>query len=82
MNENVEASHMHWVLEHAPKIGDKLMAQIRYRQQKQACTVTQTKGDKVLVKFDKPQRAVTLGQSLVLYDGDYCLGGGFISDYN
>ena len=82
MSENVEASHMHWVLEEEPKVGTKLMAQIRYRQQKQACTVVETKDNKVLVKFDKPQRAVTLGQSLVLYDGNYCLGGGFISDYN
>jgi len=82
MNENVEASHMHWVLETPAKVGDKLMAQVRYRQQKQACTVVETKDDKVIVKFDKPQRAVTLGQSLVLYDGDYCLGGGFISDYS
>mgnify|MGYP001584935228 CR=1 FL=1 len=82
MNQNVEASHMHWVLEEAPKVGDKLMGQVRYRQQKQACTVTQATKDKVIVKFDKPQRAVTLGQSLVLYDGDYCLGGGFISDYS
>ncbi len=81
MNQNVEASHMHWVLEEPPKVGDKLMAQVRYRQQKQACTVTSTEGDKVLVKFDKPQRAVTLGQSLVLYKGEYCLGGGFISNY-
>ncbi|WP_417333409.1 tRNA 2-thiouridine(34) synthase MnmA [Halarcobacter sp.] len=81
MSETVEASHMHWVLEEAPKVGDKLVAQIRYRQQKQACTVVEVNEDKVLVKFDKPQRAVTLGQSLVLYDGQYCLGGGFISDY-
>jgi len=82
MNQNVEASHMHWVLDKAPKIGDKLMAQVRYRQQKQACTVTQANDGKVLVRFDTPQRAVTLGQSLVLYDGEYCLGGGFISDYS
>lgn len=82
MNQNVEASHMHWVLEEEPKIGAKLMAQVRYRQQKQACTVTSTNDGKVLVQFNKPQRAVTLGQSLVLYDGDYCLGGGFISNYS
>jgi len=82
MNQNVEASHMHWVLEKSPKVGDKLMAQVRYRQQKQPCIVTSTNNDKVIVKFDKLQRAVTLGQSLVLYDGDYCLGGGFISDYS
>ena len=81
MSEHTEASHMHWVLEVAPKVGDKLVAQVRYRQQKQACTVVEASEDKVLVKFDKPQRAVTLGQSLVLYEGDYCLGGGFISNY-
>ncbi|AXX91542.1 tRNA 2-thiouridine(34) synthase MnmA [Malaciobacter molluscorum LMG 25693] len=82
MSKNVEASHMHWVLETPPKIGDKLMAQVRYRQQKQACTVVEVNDEKVIVEFDNLQRAVTLGQSLVLYDGNYCLGGGFISDYN
>ena len=83
MNQNVEASHMHWVLETPPKIGDKLMAQVRYRQQKQACTVSKIFDDgRVIVNFDKPQRAVTLGQSLVLYEGEYCLGGGFISNYS
>ncbi|MFK2823476.1 tRNA 2-thiouridine(34) synthase MnmA [Arcobacter sp. YIC-80] len=81
MSEYTQASHVHWVLEKTPKIGDKLTAQVRYRQQKQECTVVEVNEDKVLVKFDKPQRAVTLGQSLVLYDGQYCLGGGFISDY-
>ncbi|WP_258238513.1 tRNA 2-thiouridine(34) synthase MnmA [Arcobacter sp. CECT 8986] len=82
MSKNVEASHMHWVLEETPEVGDKLMAQVRYRQQKQACTVVEVNDDKVVVEFDNLQRAVTLGQSLVLYEGDYCLGGGFISDYN
>lgn len=81
MSEYTEASHMHWVLEEAPSVGDKLMAQVRYRQHKQPCTVIEADENRVLVKFDTPQRAVTLGQSLVLYDGNYCLGGGFISDY-
>jgi len=82
ISKNVEASHMHWVLEKAPKVGDKLAGQVRYRQQKVACTVISVNDDKVEVQFDNPQRAVTLGQSLVLYDGDYCLGGGFISNYS
>jgi tRNA-specific 2-thiouridylase len=81
MSKSVEASHMHWVLETPPKVGDKLMAQVRYRQQKQACTVVEANNEKVVVEFEKEQRAVTLGQSLVLYEGDYCLGGGFISFY-
>src|SRR5574344_2029304 len=81
MSKTVEAKQIHWVLEVAPKVGDKLMAQVRYRQQKQACTVVEASAEKVIVEFDNPQRAVTLGQSLVLYSGDYCLGGGFISFY-
>ena len=78
---SVEADYMHWVLDESPKVGDKLMGQVRYRQKKEACTVTSVSEQKVIVEFENPQRAVTLGQSLVLYDGDYCLGGGFISDY-
>ena len=31
-----------------------------------------------LVRFDEPQRALTPGQSVVLYDGRVCLGGGII----
>ena len=80
--KRVEASHMHWVLGNPPKVGDKLMGQVRYRQKKVTCTVVSADNDKVQVKFDSDQRAVTLGQSLVLYDGEYCLGGGFISNYS
>lgn len=55
------------------------MAKTRYRQPDQACTVTYQPAEKNwLVSFDEPQRAVTPGQYLVLYDGDRCLGGGII----
>jgi tRNA-specific 2-thiouridylase len=34
------------------------------------------------IRFSKPQRAVTPGQSVVLYSGDECLGGGIINSMN
>ena len=34
--------------------------------------------DDITCQFDEPQRAVTPGQALVLYDGEYVLGGGTI----
>ena len=55
----------------------RLTAKFRYRQPDQGVTVTRA-GDFLHFVFDAPQRAVTPGQSAVLYDGDCCLGGGII----
>ena len=44
----------------------------------QACIVEQTGEDTLRVTFDRPQRAITPGQSVVLYDGEYVVGGGVI----
>lgn len=56
----------------------KVMAKIRYRQQAQPATVIQTDEDRLRVAFDSPQRAITKGQSVVLYADDYVVGGGII----
>jgi len=40
--------------------------------------VEQINNEHMLLEFHQPQRAVTPGQSVVLYDGDVCLGGGII----
>ena len=55
-----------------------IKAKVRYRQPEQWATVTQTGPDSLEVVFDEPQRAITCGQSVVLYDGDRVLGGGTI----
>ena len=55
----------------------RLKAKIRYRQPEQWATVTQT-GDTLRIEFDSPQRAITKGQSVVLYDGDTVVAGGTI----
>ena len=61
------------------KIDEPLRAEakIRYSHKKAPCTVTVENG---LLKcvFDEPQRAITPGQSLVVYDGDFVLCGGII----
>lgn len=56
----------------------RVKAKVRYRQTEQTATVIQTDDDLIKVEFDEPQRAVTKGQSVVLYDGDTVLGGGTI----
>ena len=53
-------------------------AKVRYRQKEQWATVTQTDADRLHLEFDEPQRAIAKGQAVVLYDGEYVLGGGTI----
>ena len=56
----------------------KVRAKIRYGQTEQPATVRQLDDDTIRVEFDEAQRAVTRGQSVVLYDGDIVVGGGTI----
>lgn len=56
----------------------RVHAKIRYNQKEQPATVEFADNDRIVVEFDEPQRAVSKGQSVVLYDGDYVVGGGII----
>ena len=56
----------------------RIKAKIRYNQTEQPATVEQIDIDRIRVVFDEPQRAITRGQSVVLYDGDIVVGGGII----
>lgn len=57
----------------------RIWAKIRYNHKGAWCTVEKTGEDELLCVFEEPQRAVTPGQALVLYDdGGYVLGGGTI----
>ncbi len=53
-------------------------AKIRYSHKGAACRIKKTGEDLIYCRFEEPQRAVTPGQALVFYDGDYVLGGGTI----
>ena len=52
-------------------------AKVRYRQEDQKCEIEILEG-KIQIRFEKPQRAVTPGQSVVIYKNNECLGGGEI----
>lgn len=58
--------------------GMRVWAKIRYNHRGAWCTVERTGEDEILCTFEEPQRAITPGQAVVLYDGDYVLGGGTI----
>lgn len=53
-------------------------AKTRYRMQDASCQLQQLGTDEIELIFDEPQWAITPGQSVVIYDGNYCLGGGII----
>ncbi|MCD8133541.1 MAG: tRNA 2-thiouridine(34) synthase MnmA [Clostridiales bacterium] len=56
----------------------RVKAKVRYRHAEQWATAEQTDEDTIRVIFDEPQRAITAGQAVVLYDGDVVVGGGTI----
>lgn len=56
----------------------RVKAKVRYRHTEQWATAVQLDEDTIRVEFDEPQRAITKGQSVVLYDGDTVVGGGRI----
>lgn len=56
----------------------RVTAKTRYSQTEQPAVVSYLGDGKYLVEFDEPQRAVTSGQAVVIYDGDVVVGGGTI----
>ncbi len=56
----------------------KVLAKIRYAHKGTICTIEKVDEDTLHCTFDEPVRAVTKGQAVVFYDGEYVLGGGTI----
>ena len=57
----------------------RLTAKARYRMAQQPCVAEQIGPGMLRVTFDQPQRAITPGQAVVLYDGDTVVGGATIT---
>lgn len=75
--QELRARDLNWIVGTAPDFHLQAFAKTRYRGPHQECMVEQA-GDEIIVKFKEPQRAITLGQSVVIYLDNECLGGGII----
>jgi tRNA-specific 2-thiouridylase len=82
LKNRVYASRAHWINGEPAALRARrplrCAAKTRYRQPDQPCTVLPLAADGLELRFDAPQRAVTPGQYVVLYDGERCLGGATI----
>lgn len=74
----LRAKNFTWIEQEPEKFPIKLKAKVRYRQEEQSCTLHSIQNGEAIVQFDQSQRAITPGQSIAFYSGDYCLGGAVI----
>jgi tRNA-specific 2-thiouridylase len=77
LSTTLRAAQLSWIGP-PPVVGGRYGAKTRYRQQDAACVVEAISRERLVLCFEQPQWAVTPGQSVVLYDGEACLGGGVI----
>jgi len=78
LRERLSAQDPAWVSGTPPDPRLPYGAKTRYRQADAACRVDRVGEEDLEVEFSTPQWAVTPGQSVVLYRGETCLGGGVI----
>jgi tRNA-specific 2-thiouridylase len=74
-HKEIKLSGVNWISNQSPIPGDKLFARIRHRGELYPCRLAE--GERVI--FDRAPEAIAPGQSLVLYRGQECLGGGIIA---
>ena len=78
LSDELHVRDVNWlsVLEPAQEL--RASVRIRYRHVEAQATLRPFMGRRASVHFDTPQRAITPGQAAVFYQGDVCLGGGWI----
>ena len=79
LSKHLTALDSHWISGTAPLPNYPYSAKTRYRQANAPCHLAALDGDRCSFEFNQPQWAVTPGQSVVLYDGEVCLGGAIIT---
>jgi tRNA-specific 2-thiouridylase len=79
LRRSLSADEATWIAGEPPAAPSVHSAKTRYRQADAPCTLERVLDSGIEVDFPMPQWAVTPGQSVVLYDGETCLGGGVIT---
>lgn len=77
-SSSLDAKDFNWIAFDAPASPIRAKARVRYQQKEQWATITPTSPDTIHLEFDEPQRAITSGQAVVLYEDDLVVGGGTI----
>jgi len=72
------ASGVNWSGRDCPSTEMRVTAKVRYKDSDTPATVQPLENGEIRVRFDYPKRAITPGQSVVLFDGDDLVGGGII----
>jgi tRNA-specific 2-thiouridylase len=78
LRKSLSAQEPSWISGAAPAAHSRHTAKTRYRQADAACRLQRVLESEIRVDFATPQWAVTPGQSVVLYEGEACLGGAII----
>lgn len=79
LSPSLEAGQSSWIAGISPEDGE-LSVKTRYRQKDVPCVLNVTGNSELTASFEKPQWAITPGQSAVFYKGNVCLGGGIIDN--
>jgi tRNA-specific 2-thiouridylase len=74
----LSCTRLNWIRGAEPDLTGSYSAKTRYRQVDTPCRITAMADDRCVIEFATPQWAITPGQSVVIYEGDICLGGGII----
>jgi tRNA-specific 2-thiouridylase len=77
LGSGVIAREVNW-LSDAPAVGSQVQVRVRHRAALAAGELIRSDSDEIEIALDEPVSAITPGQSIVLYDGQRVLGGGFI----